>query len=57
VQYKLDISGGLDEERSLQRGIARDLRTGAAKSNDVDGGIFEHLLQTATICHSKIKLQ
>ena len=30
------------------RGIARDLRTGIAKSNDVNGGIFEHLLRTAT---------
>jgi len=48
VHYKLDISGGLDEEQSLQTGITRDLRTGVAKSNDVDGGIFKHLLRTAT---------
>lgn len=48
MHCKLDISGGLDEERSLQRGITQDLRTGVSKSNDVDGGIFESLLQTAT---------
>jgi hypothetical protein len=48
VHYKLDISGGFDEERSVQRGITRDLRTGVAKSNDADGGIFEDLLRTAT---------
>ena len=29
-------------------GITRDVRTGVAKTNDVDGGIFEHLLRTAT---------
>ena len=84
MHCKLGISGGLDEERSLQtkteymrriscshfgcccpiekfedhlRGITRDLRTGVPKSNGVDGGIFEHLLRTATNLSLNIKLQ
>ena len=40
--------GPIEEREDQPRGITRDLRTGVSKSNDDDGGIFEHLWQTET---------
>jgi hypothetical protein len=44
----LDAAAPIEKREDQLRGITRDLRTGVAKSNDAEGGIFEHLLQTAT---------
>jgi hypothetical protein len=44
----LDAAARLKEREDQLRRTARDLHTPAAKCNEVDGGIFEYLLRTAT---------
>jgi hypothetical protein len=45
----LDAAARINKREDQLRRTTHDLRTRAAKCTEVDGGIFEHLLSTATI--------
>jgi hypothetical protein len=48
LAHSLDAAGCIKKSEDQLRRTTRDLHTPAAKCSEGDGGIFDHLLRTAT---------